>query len=143
MLVGDEQVMASSCLATSAYMGQHFPRSLISAYDKAVLRQMRAPMPQTRDQYFSENHIKYVLEFLRDTKSAFLTACPVAWITRRLGWPSFKLFREGCMPPISHLYRHGALMKRFGVERSLWPPTVMRCSGSHPYLNKLWDHGPT
>ena len=71
------------------------PFTFIAAYEKAVLRQLRAPAGRILEQVYVEPHIDQVLGFLRKERSPFLALYPEVNGLRRLGWPMFRMFKEG------------------------------------------------
>ena len=117
-----ERDLVRSCLSAAAYEGRHGPLTFASAYDKAKLRRMRVTPARTLEQFYVESHIQRVLKALEKGGSRLLAKHhPEVRQTRRLGWPVFKLFREGEVAPLSHLLRYHALvrLKKQGTDYAL------------------------
>lgn len=117
-----ERDLVRSCLSAAAYEGRHGPLTFASAYDKAKLRRMRVTPARTLEQFYVESHIQRVLKALEKGGSRPLAKHhPEVRQRRRLGWPVFKLFREGEVAPLRHLLRYHALvrLKKQGTDYAL------------------------
>ena len=88
------------------------------AYDRAVLRQMRAPPGRVLEQVYVEPHIDQVLGYHRKEKSPFLALYPEVNKLRRLGWPMYRMFKEGEMATIGHPFRYLAVVQLMSQDEA-------------------------
>lgn len=63
-----EQDEVAACLSTAAYRRERTPFTFIAAYEKAVLRQLRAPAGRILEQVYMEPHIDQVFGFRAEGK---------------------------------------------------------------------------
>ena len=114
-----EQDEVKLCLSMAAYQQNRTSATFITAYDKAVLKQMKAPSGRILEQLYVEPHMDQVLGFLRKERSPFLALFPEVNKVRRLGWPMLRMFKEGGDRTFVSVPRSGSINV---TKRSLCSP---------------------